>query len=153
MVRAFRTHCHSNSSDWLLDFTSIGRFRILCLTSSDLLDPQGTSARTLAALGKIIPQFPPSVLEQVVVHPKVGRDFMWDDIPRELKRYSEMSFYNGYELDDVYSTFGVDPGQGALAVVRPDGYIGIVAELGDFKRVEQYLKALIRTIEVVLPGK
>lgn len=71
---------------------------------------------------------------------------MWNDVPKELKQYSEMSFYSGYELDDVYSTFGVDPARGALAIVRPDGYIGIVAELGDVKRVEQYLKTLIRTV-------
>lgn len=146
MVRVIRTHRHSVVSDRLLDFTSIGRFRILCLTSSDLLSPQGTSARTLTALGTMIPQFPQSVLEQVIVHPKLEKDFMWSDIPREVKQYSEMSFYSGYELDDVYATFGVDPAQGALTVVRPDGYIGIVAELGDVKRVELYLKNLIRTM-------
>lgn len=146
MVSAIQADYFRVASDCLLDFTSIGRFRILCLTSSDLLNPEGTSARTLVALGAIIPQFPQSVLEQVVIHPKLGKDFMWNDIPREVKQYSEMSFYSGYELDDVYGTFGVDPAQGALAIVRPDGYVGIVAELGDDKRVEQYLKTLIRTM-------
>ncbi|KAJ6003004.1 hypothetical protein N7451_005551 [Penicillium sp. IBT 35674x] len=144
-VRLVR-HADGYRRDLQDDFTSIGRFRILCLTSTDLLSPKGTSARTLAALGALIPQFPQSVLEQVVVHPKLEKDFMWNDVPRELKQYSEMSFYSGYELDDVYSTFGVDPAHGALAIVRPDGYIGIVGELGDVKRVEQYLKTLVRTI-------
>ncbi|KAJ5946110.1 hypothetical protein N7454_002949 [Penicillium verhagenii] len=106
----------------------------------------GVSARTLGALGTVIPQFPHSILEQVVVHPKLGKEFAWNDIPKEVKRYSEMSFYSGYELDDVYGTFGVDPSQGALAIVRPDGYVGIVAELGDVGRVEKYLKTMIRTL-------
>ena len=71
---------------------------------------------------------------------------MWIDIPTEIKQYSEMSFYSGHELDDVYSTFGVDPAKGALAIVRPDGYIGVVAELGDVKRAVSYLETLVRTI-------
>ncbi|KAJ5919149.1 hypothetical protein N7466_010092 [Penicillium verhagenii] len=144
-VRLVR-HADGYRRDLQDDFTSIGRFRILCLTSSDLLDPQGVSARTLGALGAVIPQFPQSILEQVVVHPKLEKEFVWNDIPKEVKRYSEMSFYSGYELDDVYSTFGVDPSQGALAIVRPDGYVGIVAELGDVGRVEKYLKTMIRTL-------
>ncbi|KAJ5706824.1 hypothetical protein N7488_006625 [Penicillium malachiteum] len=128
------------------DLISTGRFRILCLTSSDLLDAQGVSARALTNIGSIIPQFPPSVLEQVVIHPHLSRDFSWNDIPAEVKEYSEMSFYSGYELDDVYATYGVDPAKGALAIVRPDGYIGVISELGDVERVEKYLKTLIRTV-------
>lgn len=94
----------------------------------------------------MIPRFPPSVLEQVAVHPRLKRDFMWADIPQEVKQYSEMSFYSGYEIDDVYGIYGVDPAEGALAVVRPDGYIGVIAALSDVKRVESYLESLIRTI-------
>jgi hypothetical protein len=71
---------------------------------------------------------------------------MWNDIPREIKQYSEMSFYSGYEMDDVYGIYGVDPTEGALAVVRPDGYIGVIAPLSDVKRVENYLESLIRTV-------
>lgn len=134
---------------WLLtciDFLSTGRFRILCLASDDLLDQKGVSAKTLTALGSVIAKFPASVLEQVVVHPRVKREFMWSDIPAEVKRFSEMSFYSGYELDDVYGTYGVDPARGAIAVVRPDGYVGAVAELGDVERVEAYLKTLVGTV-------
>ena len=71
---------------------------------------------------------------------------MWNDIPRDVKQYSEMSFYSGYEMDDVYGIYGVNPTDGALAVVRPDGYIGVIAVLDDVKRVESYLEALIRTV-------
>lgn len=129
-----------------LDFASTGRFRILCLTSPDLLDPKGTSSQTLAQLGAIIPRFPSSVLEQVVIHPRLEKDFVWTDIPREVKQYSEMKFYSGYELDDVYGIYGVNPTEGALAVVRPDGYIGVISALSDVKRVQSYLESLIRTV-------
>lgn len=57
-----------------------------------------------------------------------------------------MSFYSGYELDDVYGTYGVDPEKGALAIVRPDGYIGVVASLSHVSRADRYLETLIRTI-------
>lgn len=128
------------------DFPSTGRYRILCLTSSDLLDPNGVSAQTLAALGSLIPQFPKSVLEQIVIHPRLSRDFIWHDIPAAVKQYSEMSFYSGYQMDDVYGIYGVSPGEGVLAIVRPDGYIGIVASLGDGQRVRAYLESLLCTV-------
>lgn len=130
----------------MIDFPSTGRFRILCLTSSDLLDPEGVSAQTLVGLGALIPRFPKWILEQVVLHPRLSKDFVRNEITREVKQYSEMSFYSGYELEDVYGIYGVDPNEGALAVVRPDGYVGVVAALGDVKRVETYLQSLICTV-------
>jgi hypothetical protein len=86
------------------------------------------------------------VIEQVVIHPRLDRDFMWNDIPNEVKQYSEMSFYSGHELDDVYKAYGVDIAKGALAVVRPDGYVGIVVALEDAERVERFLESLICTV-------
>lgn len=71
---------------------------------------------------------------------------MWQDIPHAVKEHSEMSFYSGYEIDDVYATYGVDPEKGALAIVRPDGYVGVIASLADVNRAERYLEALIRSI-------
>ena len=95
----------------------------------------------------MLPRFPPSVIEQVVIHPRLPRDFTWRDTPAELKKHSEMSFYSGYEMDDVYKIYGVDVAQGALAVVRPDGYVGMVAALDDVKRVEEYLERCLRTVQ------
>ncbi|EPS28523.1 hypothetical protein PDE_03469 [Penicillium oxalicum 114-2] len=145
-VRVIR-HADGCPRDLQDDFASTGRFRILCLTSSDLLEPQGTSFKTLTALGEMIQQFPDSLVEQVVVHPYLPRPFMWHDIPREVKNFSEMSFYSGQEKEDVYTIYGVDPKRGALAVVRPDGYIGTIAELGDVVRVSvnpEYIVGFMR---------
>ncbi|KAF9892487.1 hypothetical protein FE257_001596 [Aspergillus nanangensis] len=130
------------------DLESTGRFRILCLTSSDLLDPSGISAKTLIGTMMLIERFPASLIEPIVVHPRVEREFEWDDIPGCVKQHSEMRFYNGYDLEDAYGIYGVDPSKGALAVVRPDGYVGIVAQLGDVSRVEKYLERCMRTASV-----
>ncbi|CAI7640109.1 unnamed protein product [Penicillium pancosmium] len=144
-VRLVR-HADGYRRDLQDDFASTGRFRILCLTSTDILDPQGVSAKTLISLGCVIPRFPQSVIEQVVIHPRLDRDFMWNDIPNEVKQHSEMSFYSGHELDDVYKVYGVDVAKGALAVVRPDGYVGMVVALEDAERVEGFLESLICTV-------
>lgn len=94
----------------------------------------------------MIALFPNSLIEQVVIHPRLSTDFTWKDVPSELKLHSEMSFYSGYELDDVYGDYGVDPARGAAAIVRPDGYIGVIAELHDINRLGTYVEKCIRTI-------
>lgn len=128
------------------DFPSTGRFRILVLISTDLLDSKGVSSQTLNYIGnQLLPSFP-SVIEQVVLHPHLSRQFNWKDIPSVVKHHSEMRFYNGSEPFDGYKFFGVDPDQGALAVVRPDGYVGIIAQLGDVYRVEEYLAQCVRKV-------
>lgn len=83
------------------------------------------------------------------MHPRLHRDFIWQDLPAELKRYSEMRFYSGYEIDDVYGIYGVNPAKGAVAVVRPDGYVGVIATLGDVKKMEGYLERCMRCITAV----
>ena len=57
-----------------------------------------------------------------------------------------MCFYDGSVLDDAYTIYGVDPAKGVLLVVRPDGYVGVVASLDDVQRVDRYLKSCIRTV-------
>ncbi|KAF7587890.1 hypothetical protein BBP40_006596 [Aspergillus hancockii] len=141
-----KRHADGNRRHLHDDFLSTGRFRILCLTSQDLLDPEGTSAKSLITLGtSVLPRFPASTVEQVVIHPHLPKTFTWRDVPRELKKFSEMRFYSGYEMDDVFKTYGVDPTQGALAVIRPDGYVGTTAALDDVNRVEKYLERCLRT--------
>lgn len=129
-----------------LDIPSTGRFRILCLTSNDLLDRKSLSAETLETTTLLMKKFPASIIEQIVLHPRLHRSFEWDDIPACVKQTSEMRFYDGSALDDAYSIYGVDPTCGALAVIRPDGYVGVVSQLGDVKKLEQYLHSCIRTV-------
>jgi hypothetical protein len=93
----------------------------------------------------MIERFPKSLIELIIVHPRVGKPFEWEDIPDVVKQHAEMRFYNGYDLEDAYGIYGVGPSKGALAVIRPDGYVGVIAELGDVARVETYLRLCVRT--------
>lgn len=94
----------------------------------------------------LLPSFPPSLVEQVILYPRLHREFRWEDMPGVVKYHSEMRFYNGCVPSDAYNLFGVDPDKGALAVVRPDGYVGAVAQLEDVDRVEKYLARCLRRV-------
>ncbi|RAL04807.1 FAD binding domain protein [Aspergillus ibericus CBS 121593] len=131
------------------DLASTGRFRILTLTSDDLLNAHGVSARALHNVTALLARFPIGVIEQIVVHPQLSNDFEWDSIPACVKEQAEMRFYNGHDVEDAYTIYGVDPGQGAVVVVRPDGYVGMVAQLGNVDRVKEYFCRCIRTTEEV----
>jgi phenol 2-monooxygenase len=128
----------------ILDFPSTGRFRILHLTSTDLLVPTGVSSTSLKQISTILERFPAGIIELVILHALESNTFMWAEIPDAVKIHSEMRFYNGTELEDAYKIYGVDPKQGAIAIVRPDGYIGTIAEQKDTKRVGEYFNRSLR---------
>ncbi|KAK2743364.1 hypothetical protein FQN55_007299 [Onygenales sp. PD_40] len=136
------------------DIPSTARIRLLLLTSTDLLSPTGSSATAMKYLTTRLLSssiFPPSILELVVLHPHLMRNFLWEDVPKELKEHAEMRFYDGFALQDVYKTYGVPVDKGAVAVIRPDGYVGVVGGLEDegVGRVEGYLRGLLRVLDDV----
>jgi phenol 2-monooxygenase len=86
------------------------------------------------------------MIELVILHPLPQNTFVWSELPRVVKTEAEMRFHNGTELEDAYRVYGVSREKGAIAVVRPDGYIGTIADLNDTERVERYLKGCLREI-------
>jgi hypothetical protein len=131
-------------ADYRIELPSNGRFRILCFTSTDLLEPTGKSVQALRHLSSaILPRFPSSTVEQLVIYPAPLSAFEWGHIPCGERGWSEMRFYNGYEVSDVYAIYGLNPAKGAVAVVRPDGYVGVVGMLTDLDRIFSYLRDCI----------
>jgi phenol 2-monooxygenase len=129
------------------DFPSTGRYRVLVLTSDDLLNKDGSSARALEVICSKAPlYFPHSLVEVVVIHPFTEQRFEWTDIPLCIKENAEMQFH-GVGVDDVYGIYGVDVKQGAIAVVRPDGYIGLIATMNDAKIAIGYLQGCLFSTE------
>jgi phenol 2-monooxygenase (NADPH) len=55
-----------------------------------------------------------------------------------------MRFYNSTELENAYGVYGVDPEKSAVAVVRPERYIGMITALQNIVRVILYLKGCLR---------
>ena len=119
---------------------STGRYRILVLASSDLLQPDGRSATALSTIcDEIVPVFPKDTIELVVVHPIRTKNFEWTDLPTCLKTYSEMRFH-GLGDQPVYQIYGVAEHEGAIMLVRPDGYVGAIVHLHKTDEVLAYLR-------------
>ena len=51
--------------------------------------------------------------------------------------------FHGVGIDDVYGIYGVNAREGTIAVVRPDGYVGLVTTLKDAKRVIGFLQGCL----------
>ncbi|KAI1842986.1 hypothetical protein JX266_010839 [Neoarthrinium moseri] len=56
----------------------------------------------------------------------------------------EESYHNGH--GEAFKGYGVDPGKGAVVVVRPDGYVGLVSSLEEdgWKAVETWFERVLR---------
>ncbi|OAT13475.1 phenol monooxygenase [Blastomyces gilchristii SLH14081] len=128
------------------EFPSDGRFRILVFASDDLLkNPDGNSASSLNEIcQEILPSFVPKTVELVVFVPFNSFSFEWADIPPAVKREAEMRMH--YLDPEGYSAYGVDMKLGAVAVVRPDGYVGTIARLDDTQKIDSYLKRCLWTV-------
>lgn len=80
-----------------------------------------------------------------MLHSYTKRSFEWAEIPPEIKRHAEMRFHGPID-DKLYATYGISPEVGAIAVVRPDGYVGLVSSLRDVSKVDEYLgRCLVKT--------
>ncbi|MCJ1390690.1 hypothetical protein MMC18_003551 [Xylographa bjoerkii] len=155
-VRVIR-HADGNPRELQDDFSSNGRFKILILTSIDLVDFEGRSAKALRAVARMIDEFPLGIIELVVLHAfEETRKLSWKDLPPEIKQYAEMRFHSAwpgeapagkaqtrrhmYEAEDAYGIYGVSRDQGAACVLRPDGYVAMIASLDGIEDMKNYLQ-------------
>ena len=92
-----------------------------------------------------MPKFLDDTVELVAVHPIKNSELEWNDLPQCLKRNAEMRFY-GLGIDDAYRIYGASEHEGAIAVVRPDGYIGTITPLHKPEEVRMYLEDCLATV-------
>lgn len=57
-----------------------------------------------------------------------------------------MRTYGVSKKEDVYEVLGVSKDDGVVAVVRPDGYVGMMASLSKTGDVEDYLQGCLVTV-------
>ena len=55
-----------------------------------------------------------------------------------------MKTYSPAKREDAYEIYGIDKAEGALVVVRPDGYVGVLGGLDAFGLVEGYFEGCLR---------
>jgi phenol 2-monooxygenase len=92
-----------------------------------------------------MPAFPADTVELVVVHPIRTKRFEWTDIPSCVKQYAEMRLH-GMADEEVYRIYGVAEEDGAVVIVRPDGYVGTVVALSDVERAKEYLAGCLVSV-------
>jgi phenol 2-monooxygenase len=58
----------------------------------------------------------------------------------------EESYHHGH--GKAYEGYGVDPQTGALVIVRPDGYVGLVTSIGQegWHEVTKWLEGVLRSV-------
>ncbi|KAM5455175.1 putative phenol 2-monooxygenase (NADPH) [Microsporum audouinii] len=159
---------HADGCHWDLhdDIPSTGAFRILCLTSMDLLDPNGKSSQALTGLCELVKTTSrtyssSNILQLLAIYPRalVGltpssppkaalptSSFVWSDVPGCLREVAEMRVYcSAVASEDAYQLYGVSEDSGAVAVIRPDGYVGVVSSLDEegVNKVTRYLGGCI----------
>ncbi|KAK7951034.1 phenol 2-monooxygenase [Apiospora aurea] len=126
---------------------SDGRFR-LWVFGGDISQPaarerMGPAATPFAGTARFRLDRPPSVVDVLLVH-RAPRGEV--ELLRDLHDvYHPFDAKLGWDYDKVfadgesyheghgraYEGYGVDPDKGAVVVVRPDGYVGLVTELGE----------------------
>jgi phenol 2-monooxygenase len=121
---------------------STGRYHILVLTSNDLLDKRGISQSALLSCLNIIQKFPAGATDLVILHP-LRKRFEWTDIPPGVKTFAEMRTYELAKKEDAYEIFGVSKDKGLIAVIRPDGYVGMLAPLSGSEMVQAYFSGCL----------
>ncbi|KAI5243446.1 putative phenol monooxygenase [Aureobasidium subglaciale] len=124
------------------ELPSNGRYRILLLTSTNLLNIDGLSQKALKACATMVDEHPAGSIDYAVLHP-IKERFEWTQLPSEVKRLAEMRTYGLGRREDAYETYGVAKDEGAIAVIRPDGYVGVLCRLSAIKTVQSYLEACL----------
>jgi phenol 2-monooxygenase len=124
---------------------STGRYHIVVLATNDFLDKSGASQSAVLSSIDIIQKFPAGAINLVILHPLKER-FEWTDVPPGVKTFAEMRTYGLAKKEDAYEIFDVSKDEGLIAVIRPDGYVSMLAPLLGSKLVEDYFHGCLVSI-------
>jgi len=120
------------------DLPSTGVYRLLVLLPTTPLPQEAL----LEYAARIPDLFPHGVLETAIIFPRREDRVEWTDFPDAVReRWEWLLLEDAYS--EVYGTFGVDSARGAVAVVRPDGVVGMVAGVEDAGVVEGWLRGVL----------
>ena len=120
-----------------------GRYSVVVWTGKDFLEKDGVCQKVLTTLIEILlPELPPGLVKVFIMTSLDYMSFEWTDVPRSLEAVAEMQLY--HTDDDTYRRFGVDLQRGGMCVLRPDMYVGTIADLSErpegLQKVTTYLR-------------
>jgi phenol 2-monooxygenase len=136
----------ANPRDIHDDMPSTGRYRIIVLLPAQFKANPAAFSEFISTFTDAIPSyFAQGAVETVTVFPGERGSLEWTDFPDCVKEASEWLVL-GDHYGEVYKTWGVDENKGALAVVRPDGYVGAVTSLEGQKEVVGFLESVLKIV-------
>ena len=123
------------------DLLANGRYRIIAICGNDFPDTKGTSLSAATSACELVKKFPDGLVEALVIQPDMKPTWGFDDLPGCIKDEAEMRLYCAGQ--EVYAVYGVDVKRGALVLVRPDGMVGLIANIGEIASVERFLQQVL----------
>ncbi|KAJ7040745.1 FAD binding domain-containing protein [Mycena alexandri] len=121
------------------------RFKLLVFTGD--ADPE--ALEDVAAGVRLIQQKYSPAFDVISVISKKRPGFCFMDLPPVLRPHwskvlCDEKDLRGTQGGNAYTTFGVDPHDGAIVCVRPDGYVGMVGPLHEITAILVYFSSFMR---------
>ncbi|KAJ4301336.1 hypothetical protein N0V90_003428 [Kalmusia sp. IMI 367209] len=120
-----------------------GKFRVLAMlpeTSAEAKEKWWAVLDEL--LGKLQVGVVKDVVETMVFYPWEVENTEWTDFPATVREFAEDRVYGEAEKGGVYGVWDIERKDGALAVVRPDGYVGAQFKWGNVEGVLGYFHGI-----------
>jgi phenol 2-monooxygenase len=127
------------------DFASTGVYRILLMLPRSWREKTNMQQVIQKYTSGIPDQFPRGAMETAIMYPGERGDIEWTDFPEAVRERNEWLLL-GDAFGEAYTTFGVNEEVGAVAVVRPDGYVGMVGRVEETARVRAWLAGVLNAI-------
>ncbi|KAJ7176637.1 FAD binding domain-containing protein [Mycena filopes] len=121
------------------------RFKLLVFTGDADLE----ALECLAGGVEVVQQKYKSAFDVITI---MSKNFCFMDLPPVLaphwsKVLCDEPDLRGTQGGNAYATLGIDPHEGALVCVRPDGYVGMVAPLHETAEIAIYFSSFMESIQ------
>lgn len=127
------------------DLLANGRYRAIVICGDDFPGAEGRSLPAVTSLcGLVVKSFPAGMVEAIILQPEMNPTWEFNDLPACIKDEAEMRLHCASRK--VYATYGVDVKRGALVLVRPDGIVGMIANLEEIASLERFLQQVLVTV-------
>ncbi|KAF7332387.1 hypothetical protein MKEN_00120500 [Mycena kentingensis (nom. inval.)] len=121
------------------------RFKLLLFTG----DADVKSLKVLAeSVARVVSQYGHKAVDVLSIAKSKRPNFNFLELPDALRPHWSKVFCDeknlrGTEGGEAYDAYGIDSAVGAIVVVRPDGYIGMVGPLSEPRMVEAYFASFM----------
>lgn len=157
-------HCDLGITQLATSFKSDGRFKVVVFAGDvsrrvkmQRIKVLATKMEEIVQTYEISGEQPSTVINTIVVHTANPLVVNLLDFPAVCRIYDDTKGYNydnvfcaretkdrfGQTIVSAYDKYGVDPGEGRIVLLRPDGYVAYQGPLGDTQALQTYFDAFM----------